>query len=69
MNLIGLHFLAQSGVHLLVALDQAQALKLGGHDGGVPMAAITLDTQVLAGQLAGDDGLELIGCHGFIREF
>jgi hypothetical protein len=33
------------------------------------MAAIALDTEVLAGQLAGDDGFELIGCHGFIREF
>jgi hypothetical protein len=52
-----------------MALNQAQALKLGGHDGGVPMAAIALDTEVLAGQLAGDDGFELIGCHGFIREF
>jgi hypothetical protein len=33
------------------------------------MAAIALYAQVLARQLAGDDGFELISCHGFIREF
>jgi hypothetical protein len=69
VDLIGLHFLAQSGIHLLVALDQAQAFKLGGHDGGIPMPTIALHAQVLARQLAGDDGFELISCHGFIREF
>jgi hypothetical protein len=69
VDLIGLHFLAQGGVHLLVALDQAQALELLRDDRGIPMAAIALYAQVLARQLAGDDGFELISCHGFIREF
>jgi hypothetical protein len=53
----------------LVALDQAQAFELGRHNGRVPMAAITLHAQVGAWQLAGNQGFELVGCHGLIREF
>jgi hypothetical protein len=41
----------------LVTLDEAFALKLCRHQGGVPMATIALDMQVLAGQVSGNQCL------------
>ena len=60
MHLVGLHLLAQRGIDTLVALDGPPAFKLGRHDGGVPVAAVAAELDVLAWQSGGDDGLELI---------
>jgi hypothetical protein len=57
VHFIGFDFFAQGGVHLLVALDEALALKLGRHQRGVPVTAIALNVQMLARQACGDDGL------------
>ena len=48
MNLVVLHFVAQGGVNLLVARNEAQPLKLIGHHHRLPMAAITVHGEVLA---------------------
>ena len=64
MHLVSLHAVAQRGLDLLVALNQALALELAGDDGGVPVAAIALQCAVLAGKAGGDQGLEFFCSHG-----
>jgi hypothetical protein len=63
MHFIGLHFGAQGGVHTLVSRNGAFAFKFCRHHGGVPMAAVTFEFQVLAHQAGGNKGFDLIGCH------
>ena len=63
MHLVGMHFRTERRVHPLVALDQALALKLGRHNGGVPMAAITLQRNMFARQALCNDGLKFFGSH------
>jgi hypothetical protein len=48
MNFIVLHFVAQSGVNLLMARNEAQAFKLGGYHHSLPMATVAIDGEVLA---------------------
>jgi hypothetical protein len=63
VHFIGFDFVAQGGVHTLVALNEALAFKLSRHQGGVPMTAIAFDVQMLTGQTCGDEGLELFSSH------
>jgi hypothetical protein len=58
------HFVAQSGIHLLVAANEAQAFKLGGHHHSLPMPAIAADFEMVARKACGNHGLYLFGCHG-----
>jgi hypothetical protein len=48
MDLIVLHFVTQGGIHLLVARNETQPLKLAGHYHRLPMAAITVHGEMLA---------------------
>ena len=64
MHLVGVHFLAQRGVHPLVPRNGAHARKGFGHDHGAPVAAIAFHAKVGARKACGDDGLELLSVHG-----
>ena len=61
----GMHFVigqfgAQRGIYALVALNGPLALELGRDDGGIPMAAVALQRDVIAGQACGDDVFKLV---------
>jgi hypothetical protein len=64
MNFVVVHFVAQSGIHLLVTANQAQSFKMDRHHHGLPMAAIAADFNVVAGQACCNHGLYLFGGHG-----
>jgi hypothetical protein len=64
MHLVGVHLGAQCGIDLLVAADGALAFKFGRDDGGIPVAAVAFEFEVLAAQAGGYQGLELVCCLG-----
>ena len=68
MYLVGFDSLAQGGIDALMALDEALALKFAGDQGGIPVAAIALDFEVLAGQASRDLRLEFLCGHGVSSE-
>src|SRR6478752_8519462 len=53
------HAVAEGAVDALVAGDPVRALELGGDDGGEEMAAVALDLEVLAGEVGGDEALDV----------
>ena len=64
MHLVGMHFRTQGRVDPLMALNRALALEFGRDDGGVPVAAIALERDVLAREMGLDQGLEFVGGQG-----
>ncbi len=64
MHLVGLDFLTQGRIHLLVARDQTQPCKCFGHDHRAPVATVPIDLQVRSGQTGSDDGTKLLCIHG-----
>jgi hypothetical protein len=58
-----LHFVAQGGIDLLMACNEAQALKLGGYHHGLPMTAIAVNGEVVASKASGNHGLNLFCSH------
>jgi hypothetical protein len=50
----------------LVPRNEAQALKLGRHHHRLPMAAVTINGEVLACQPSGNHGLNLF-CSHFVQ--
>ena len=63
MHLVGLHAPAQRGIDALVPLDQPLPLKHTGNDGRVPVAAVTRQRDVLAGNSGRNDDLEFFAGH------
>ncbi len=64
MHFVGVHFLAQCGVHPLMTRNRAHAREHLGHHDRAPMAAIALHSEVGAVEACGDDGLKLLCVHG-----
>jgi hypothetical protein len=52
-----------------VALDGAPTFKFGRYHGGIPMAAIAIDLQVVTGHASGNQGFELFSGHKFVYLF
>ena len=63
MHLVGLHFRAQGGIHPLMTLDCALAFKLFGHDGGVPVAPVTIERDVFTRKVGRDKVPNLVCIH------
>ena len=55
------HSVAEGAVDALVAGDPVRALELGRDDGGEEMAAVAFDLDVLAGEVGGDEALDVVG--------
>jgi hypothetical protein len=61
--LVGFHALAQGGVDHLVARNRTLAGKCSGHDGGVPVAAVTPHLAMVARQSTLNKGFNLFCGH------
>ena len=57
MHLVGMHSLTQRGVNALMALDEALAFEFGRDNDSLPVAAVALDFEMIAGEPRGDDVL------------
>src|SRR6185369_16897606 len=53
------HPVAEGAVDALVAGDPVRSLELRGDDGGEEMAAVAFDLEVLAGEVGGDEALDV----------
>lgn len=63
MDFVGLDPRTQRGIHHLVTRDRSLALEGVRHNGGKPVATITLEFAMHAVQSGGDDGFEFVGSH------
>src|SRR6185436_21072310 len=53
------HPVAEGAVDALMAGDPVRSLELRGDDGGEEMAAVAFDLEVLAGEVGGDEALDV----------
>jgi hypothetical protein len=63
VNFVRFHLLAQGGINHLVPLYRAFTFKCSGHNRGEPVAAVSIERNVLAQEAGGNHVPDLVCSH------